>query len=265
MDELKKPKIPPKNPSNLNFSSSKPNLDKPMTNDTRLIHKNNVVESKRVPEKTVKGKNYKIIYITLAVILLAILIAVSTTMIVVYPTAKRMSDIKIDFSATSKFEPISIDTEASGPQREYAMPGDQINCQFKISSKKDPNFTEDVNLDVFLRFKVSVNLDQNYISSMDENEMSSISLEFVDTNWMKGVDGYYYLTKSSTSKGVLSPGDTIEISRSFILSTAIGNEYAGKKVGITFEAEALQANYQAIVELWPTAPYQWSSQYRDLI
>lgn len=264
MAELKKPIIPPKNPSNLNFSGSKPNLDKPMTNESKLVHKTSVVESKRIPEKTVRGKNKKIIIISLVVILLAILIAVSTTMIVVYPTASRIKDINIDFTATSEFKPVEIESDVSGEPRQYALPGDRIEGEFTITAKRTAGYEGTENLDVFLRFKVSMDLEDNSIMSYDNEGNETLTLGFVDNvnTWTRGVDGYYYLNR------VLSPGETpdvISVSKDFIISTAIGNEYAGKKVGIGFEAEVLQANYQAIMELWPTAPYIWSSQFRGLV
>lgn len=259
MDAPKKPTTPPKSPSKLNFSATQ-KQNKPMTSaQVAPSQASGIVGSERVLEKTVKAKSSKIIIIATVAILLAILIGVSTVMLIVTPQSRRMSDISINFVANSEFEPIAISAGgAEGEERQYVMPGDSVKCTFKIESQKDPNFTADVNLDVFLRFKVYFETDDNYFSS--------ISLNFIDEDkWIKGVDGYYYYSKGSNSKGVLSPGDKIEIIKSFYIDTQLGNEYAGKKVAVNFDAQVLQANYQAIMELWPTAPYTWSSQYRDLV
>ena len=63
---------------------------------------------------------------------------------------------------------------------------------------------------------------------------------------------------------MLSPNEKISITRSLEIDKSIGNEFAGKTIKIVFEAEVLQAQYQAIFEMWPTAPYEWARQYKDL-
>lgn len=259
MEAPKKPTIPPKSPSNMNFSATQKH-QKPMSaSKVPVSPTSGILGSERVPEKTVKAKSTKILLIATVAILLALIIGITTVMLIITPQSRRMNDISINFIAGSEFEPISISAGGGeGEERQYVMPGDSVKCTFNIESKKDPNFTDDVNLDVFLRFKVYFETDDNYFST--------ITLNFIDGDtWIKGVDGYYYYTKGANSKGVLSPGDKIEITKSFYIDTSIGNEYAGKKVAVNFDAQVLQANYQAINELWPTAPYSWSSQYRDLV
>ena len=43
-----------------------------------------------------------------------------------------------------------------------------------------------------------------------------------------GIDGFYYLQKTSTTSGVLSPGEKISILRSLTIDKSVGNEFAGK-------------------------------------
>ena len=69
----------------------------------------------------------------------------------------------------------------------------------------------------------------------------------------------------SNPDGVLSPVEDVgNITKSVELSEDIGNSFAGKKMQIVFYAEVLQAQYQAIDEMWPTSPIEWKSQFKDL-
>ncbi len=249
---------PPKRPSNLNFStgqkSSKPMTELSKSTPTSL----NIVSTERVPEKTVRAKSAKKVVIASLVVLLALIIAVSVTLILVFPNQKRVNDISISFEPSVVFQPV-IAGAGQGEERQYVMPGDEVKCTFNIKSAINSKSDESVNLDVFVRFKFDFDTEDNYFSTL--------TLNFIDGDmWYKGVDGYYYLTKGlSSPSGVLSPGEEIEIIKGFYIDTALGNEFAGKTVRVNFDCQALQANYQAIVELWPTAPYQWASQYRNLI
>lgn len=263
--------VPPKLPLKSNLSGSPTNIPvkspvksfstqkntKPMTSFSKTTaQKSNIVSGgERVQVATSKPINKNKLGIVLIVILLTVLIVASTALILVYPRPSRMSDINIDFTTQFSYAPISVDHEV--PDNYKAMPGDQLECKFAIQSDVNENSTEG-NLDVFLRVKAYFVGDGNYLSGVDFN--------FVDEDcWFKGADGYYYYTKTNNCRGVLSPGDKIEISKTIIIGTDLGNEYAGKSVGIMFSAEALQANYQAIGEIWKTAPFEWSYQYRNLI
>ena len=109
-----------------------------------------------------------------------------------------------------------------------------------------------------MRIKVSFVNDNNYISSAGFNLLN-------EDCWFEGNDGYYYYTKTDDCSGVISPNQSVEISQVITIGEEVGNDYAGKSLNINFNAEALQANYQAIVEIWKTAPSEWSNQFRDLL
>ena len=256
MEPPKKPNLPK---SNFHFSTQQKS-EKPMTNFAPVLAKStNIVGAEKVKEKTAPQKSKKIAIIALLAVLVAIIIGVSTTMIIVFPNKSRMNDISINFITKSSFEPIIISGGSQDEDRQLIMPGDTVKCTFSLESQKDENFDDDgVNLDVFLRFRVYFEAGENFFSTLHLNLVS-------DDTWIKGVDGYYYYSKGVNSDGVLSPGDRLEISRSFYIDEKLGNEYAGKQVNVYFDAEVLQANYQAAVELWPSAPPMWMNQFRDLV
>lgn len=248
------PKSPAKSPIK-SFSTQK--NTKPMTSFSKAsVQKPTVVAGgERVQVATSKPVNLKKLWITLVVVLLTILIVASTALILVYPKPSRVNDINIDFTTQFSYAPISVDQEI--PENYKAMPGDELECKFTIQSEVNEESTEG-NLDVFLRVKAYFVDDENFISGVD--------FSFVDDDcWFKGADGYYYYTKTDTCKGVISPGDKIEISKTIKIGNNMGNDYAGKSLDILFSAEALQANYQAIGEIWKTAPFEWANQFRDLI
>lgn len=261
-NKIAPPKLPskngPKGPANSpvkSFSTQK--NSKPMTSfsKTNAQKSNVIVSGERVQVSTSKPINIKKLSITLVVILLAVLIVASTVLILVYPKPTREKDINISFTTQFSYAPISIDEDTQDNYK--VMPGDELQCKFTIQSDVNEDSTEG-NLDVFLRVKAYYVGDQNYISGVD--------FSFIDDDcWFKGADGYYYYTKTDDCKGLMSPGDRLEISKTIKISKEMGNEYAGKSVNIFFSAEALQANFQAIEEIWKTAPYEWANQYRDLL
>lgn len=230
---------------------------KPMTSFSKTTEQKPTAVSggERVQVATSKPINKKKLGIVLIILLLILLIIASTVLIIYYPMPSRAGDINIDFTTQFSYAPIAIDHEI--PENYKAMPGDELECKFTIQSEVNEDSTQG-NLDVFLRVKAYFVGEGNYLSGVDFN--------FIDEDcWFKGADGYYYYTKTDNCKGVLSPGDKIEISKTITIGNDLSNEYAGRSIGIMFSAEALQANYQAIREIWKTAPFEWSYQYRNLI
>ena len=262
------PKIPlknnfPRSPVNntpvkspvTSFSTQK--NTKPMTSFSKATEQKPTAVSggERVQVKAARPVNGKKLAMIAVIVLLTVLVIASTVLIVIYPKPSRVNDINIDFTTQFSYAPISVDHEV--PVNYKAMPGDDLECKFTIQSDVNEN-SSGGSLDVFLRVKAYFVGDGNYVSGLD--------FSFVDEDcWFKGVDGYYYYTKTDTCRGVMSPGDRIEISKTIKIGEQVGNEYAGKSLDILFSAEALQANYQAIREIWKTAPNEWANQFRDLV
>ena len=227
----------------------------PMTSLNKTIgSQSTITGAQKVPQTAVPAKNLKKLFIILGTVGLVILLSLALTLILVFPTASRVIDINIDFHASADI--VISDEEWTSSSK--ILPGDKIDYTFNISTSINEQST-DANLDVFLRIRASISSEDNFFPN-------TIVLTFTEGGrWFKGIDGFYYLQKTPGTTGVLSPGEKISISRSLLIDKTVGNEFAGKSITIMFEAEVLQAEYQAILEIWPTAPYEWSSQYRDLV
>ncbi|HAJ77935.1 MAG TPA: hypothetical protein DCO89_02580 [Clostridiales bacterium] len=251
-NKIHKPKSPSSLSTNKSFSTSK-NV-KPMTNLEKTIKlPTEVTRVEKVTQATVAPRNLKRFFAILVATLLTILVAVAFVLIVINPKPIRPSDISLDFNVDTN---IIISGEDLDTGRKV-MPGDKIDYSFEIATSKNQD-SEEVNLDVFLRIKASVIIESNYYSNV-------MVLTFIDENqWYKGGDGYYYLQKTDFTDGLLSPDEKIKIIRHMEIDKKLGNEFAGKPINIEFTAEVLQAQYQAIEEIWPTAPYEWATQYKEL-
>lgn len=255
-NKVNKPKSPSMISSNKSFSTSK-NV-KPMTSvDKAAPTPSVVVGSEKITQTTVAPRNLKKFFAILVAILLSILVGVSFVLILLYPKPVRPSDISLDFIVDTN---IIISGEDLDTGRKV-MPGDKIDYSFELQTKTNQETDESVDLRVFLRIRASIITENNYYSNV-------VNLHFIDNDqWYKGGDGYYYLTKidyNNEDDGLLSPDEKIRIIRDMEIDKSLGNEYAGKPIQILFDAEVLQAKYQAIAEIWPTAPYEWASQFKYL-
>ena len=267
---VSKPVLPSKvQPASKPVEVSSP---KPMTTySSGLTTKSAITATEKIPQPIVGPKNYKRLFSIIGIILLCLVVAVSLVLIVVYPRSSRPIDISLDFNA-------DIDIKISGdlsvvqsdeqlPERTHVLPGDTIDYTFNIYTEKNAETDSSVNLDVFLRIRASIISEDNFFGN-------TINITFTDNNeWYRGADGFYYYQKTNSSDGLLSPYDPndpdapydkISISRSLSIDKSVGNNFAGKTITIMFEADVLQAQYQAIEELWPTAPYEWASKYKNL-
>lgn len=218
-------------------------------------HKNVIVGAEQVVPKNVPPKKYKAIIFGLIGAIMVVLTVVAIILIAIYPTPKRPLDISLQFNVSTS---IAIERDPEMQTEMKVMPGDTVECVFNLETLPDED-TQDVNNDVFLRIRAYVISESNYYTNV-------VSLNFIDGNkWFKGADGYYYFQKNNDSDGVLSVGEKLTITKSFYIDTSTGNEFAGKSIIVQFDAEVLQAHYQAIEEIWPTAPWEWASQYRELV
>ncbi len=280
-NKIKKPISPsqlssikkPESPKSVNTVSAKPSVapaknmvessPKPMTTySSGLGTKSAITASEKIPQPIVGPKNYKRFFSIIGIVLLVLIVAVSLVLIVVYPRALRPIDISLDFTADIDIrikDDLSVhQSDEQLPEKTLVMPGDTINYTFNIFTEKNAETDDSVNLDVFLRLRASIESEDNFFGD-------TISIAFTDNNeWFKGADGYYYYQKTNSSDGLLSPDEKISITRNLVIDKSVGNAFAGKTITIKLEADVLQAQYQAIEELWPTAPYEWASQYKGL-
>ena len=263
--QIKKPKSPSISHANKSFSTSQ--NAKPMTDFDKSANMSSEVTSvEKVTQTTVSPRNLKRFFTILISVVLTLLVGVAFVLIVINPRPSRPNDISLTFNSKSMYyingELVEFDGGVNPigenlNSNRKVMPGDKIDYSFEISTSRNAE-TEDVNLNVFLRVKAYVEIESNFYSNV-------VSLAFTnDDQWYKGGDGYYYLQKSDFDDGLLSPDEKIRIIRHMEIDKATGNEFAGKPIEVGFTAEVLQAEYQAIEEIWPTAPYEWAAQFKYL-
>lgn len=235
--------------------SNAPKINRPISNfGSNLKTAGIITGSEHVPQQNVPPKNYKKIIISLAVAILSVLLVTAIILILVLPSAVRPADISLDFTAVTD---VLVDKDPATASSYKVMPGDEIQCIFSLEALPNEE-TQNVNNDVFLRVKTSIICEDNYYSGI-------ITMHFVNqSDWFKGADGFYYYQKTNSSDGLMSVGEKIQVMKGMSVDKEIGNEFAGKTITIKFFAEVLQAQYQAIEEIWPTAPWEWASQYKDL-
>ena len=257
----------PQSPSKLSSSFSTSKNVKPMTNYNKSAGAPSVITgAEKITQTTVRPRNWKRFFIILIATVLSMMVGISFVLILISPRAIRPSDISLDFNANINFtliDDFGVIVDEGSLQNTKVMPGDKIDYTFEIYTQTNSETDLDVNLDVFLRIKAGIISENNYFGD-------GVNLSFTDNSeWYKGGDGYYYLRKTGNgdtkqTDGVLSPNEKISITRSMEIDKRLGNEFAGKKIQIAFDAEVLQAQYQAIFEIWPTAPYEWAKQYKYL-
>ena len=205
-------------------------------------------------EQEAKPRRFKGIILSFLIPFFAVILIAAVVLLIVLPPATRPADLSLDFTAITE---LRVDGDPVLQPNYKVMPGDQIQCVFKLETLPNEE-TQNVNNDVFLRFKANVMCENNYYPGIIDMEFSN------ELEWFEGQDGFFYYQKNGTSDGLLSVGEKIEILRNIVIDKSIGNEFAGKRIVIQFHAEVLQAQYQAIEEIWPTAPVGWASQYKDL-
>lgn len=185
---------------------------------------------------------------------LAVLIILSILLTIFLPKGNLPANIDVNFDITSEMDYSKLEFgERTGNDLTdlKILPGQVLPLSFSVHNKVIEG-KENLAGDIFVRVRVYVTLENrqsNYYSSLFEYSMGDSSM------WYSGLDGYLYY------KGVLSPNTSANVFNSLKLKTSIGNEFNGKQIKLFLEGHALQADYQAVVETWETAPYSWLTEY----
>ena len=82
----------------------------------------------------------------------------------------------------------------------------------------------------WLRVKLNFSIDDVALEPVDINDLNG----FASDNWVKGIDGYYYLIQ------VLSENSDINLFDSVTIPSEWGNEYKDKNIFVDITAEAIQ-------------------------
>lgn len=221
-------------------------FDKTQTENKTVVGQEKIIKDSTLP----RNKKKRIITAIIATFLVMVILVV--VLLVVLPQPVRPSDINIEFNASASISPsVTFPDQPDTPTENIKfMPGDSMNCSYKISSKLSEDSPTSENMSVFVRFRLYAICESNYYSNV-------FSFSFFNPNdWYRGADNYWYYRQR------LNPNEEINVTKTLILRQSVGNEFSGKTVKIVFSTEAVQGEYQAILEMWPTAPSEWSKIFK---
>lgn len=248
---VKAPKVPNKKYIKLLNRHDSVN-EKPMSlfNASTLKDKSVIIGSTEVENSVAKPeKNKKILWIKIVLFSLAILVGLTALLIFLMPKPYRPSNINIDFSVAMNLalDPV-IDPTTGEEITPKLYPGETIDGTFVIRSTTNED-EENAGV-VFVRMRSYAIIDNNYYSNLFWLKL------FNDNDWVFGMDNYYYY------KYKLSPDEHIDAIKGITLRTdTVNSSFSGKTITIVLEAQALQGEYQAIAEMWPTAPFNWAQLF----
>ena len=137
------------------------------------------------------------------------------------------------------------------------VPAQTINKTVSISNSRDEAGRDVRNLGAILfRFTFSAitnDLGED-VGSQNVNNFSLENLASIVTNDdYTFCDGYYYFN------GILMPSEQTYLCSGISFSSLIGNEFQDRGISLIFNVEAIQAENEAYIELWPEAPSNWVS------
>lgn len=227
---------------------------KPMTqfDKTQTTKNKTVVGQEKIIKDSTLPRSKKKRILTAIIATFVVMVILVVVLLVVLPQPVRPSDINIEFNASASISPsVTFPDQPDTPTENIKfMPGDSMNCSYKISSKLSEDSPTSENMSVFVRFRLYAICESNYYSNV-------FSFSFFNPNdWYRGADNYWYYRQR------LNPNEEINVTKTLILRQSVGNEFSGKTVKIVFSTEAVQGEYQAILEMWPTAPSEWSVNFK---
>lgn len=227
---------------------------KPMTqfDKTQTTKNKTVVGQEKIIKDSTLPRSKKKRILTAIIATFVVMVILVVVLLVVLPQPVRPSDINIEFNASASISPsVTFPDQPDTPTENIKfMPGDSMNCSYKISSKLSEDSPTSENMSVFVRFRLYAICETNYYSNV-------FSFSFFNPNdWYRGADNYWYYRQR------LNPNEEINVTKTLILRQSVGNEFSGKTVKIVFSTEAVQGEYQAILEMWPTAPSEWSVNFK---
>jgi len=231
-------------------ASKKPG-DKPQVKEINKNHINkDLVAEDNVEEKK---KKKKFLLIILFIILGIALIGLAIYFIVSIPKSEINFKVEIDAEVTTTFE-----NEHGQIEYYKYIPGDLIDGKLIIRID-DLNSTVPTSDSVFLRFKISVEVDNNYYSGLFYPIFNK------ESDWYgnaagageESADNYYYYCLRCYDNTEISVFDTLDF-----YGEGNNNVLNGKEGTIIFTVEILEGNFSAISQEWHTAPDAWRGMVR---
>lgn len=125
------------------------------------------------------------------------------------------------------------------------MPNQTVNFKVDVKIKDDSH-------SVWLRAKPATYWDFDANDRDYEVEDSDYIIYTFDEAWVYNPDDGYYYYQPDADKGV-GPG-SVSMFESFTLSQDAGNDYAGKKLKVMIEVQAVQSEHNPEKTGWPSEP-----------
>ncbi len=198
-----------------------------------------------VENTALKPKRKGLLFLAL---LLIFIILLSITLRAIFPQGKEIPSINITFLCNSDIH-ISVANVGQFSDRTDLLPGDVLDATIDFWLEPTEETDYSLNNSVFVKTRIYGKLDGKFQANLFGYEL--------DDKWVKSINGYYYYTKIIS----LAPKGSDPIVESFktniLIEKTVGNEYQGKTVELCIEFTILQAEYDAIQDVWRDAPYVW--------
>ena len=193
-----------------------------------------------------KPKRKGLLFLTLIFVFIILL---SIILKMILPQGSPIPTINITFDCDAT---VNLHVDAGGvfTNRDKLLPGDTLDAAVTFSLKPNEDGSTDLTLknQVFVKTRIYGKLNDEYLPNLFGYEL--------DGNWVKSINGYYYYNKILA----LGPnGEEMEESfeTKIKIEKTVGNEFQGKIVDLVIEFTILQAEYEAINDVWKDAPYSW--------
>ena len=194
-----------------------------------------------------KPKRKGLLFLSL---LLVFVVLLSITLKIILPQGAPIPTIDIKFLCKTDIQ-ITVGTTGQFSDRTDLLPGDTLDA--KVEFWLEPTEKTDYSLDnsVFVKARIYGKLNDQFKPNLFGYEL--------DENWVKSINGYYYYNKmiSLGKKGEINKE---EFDTDIKIENTVGNEYQGKRVELIIEFTILQAEYDAISDIWKDAPYSWKNE-----
>ncbi len=125
------------------------------------------------------------------------------------------------------------------------MPGDTLDAGLTIKIINDKGVILDSEK-VFLRFKIEVFVDDNYVAGLFDPEFERLK------DWTYGTDNYFYYNYFCYGNESFKAFSFLDF-----VADRNNNVLNGKHAQIVYTVEILEGHYSAISSEWNTAPNKW--------
>ena len=191
-----------------------------------------------------KPKRKGLLFLSL---LLIFIILLSVILKIILPQGTPIPTIDIKFDCLTDIK-MDIGTNGQFTDRDKLLPGDTLDATVEFWLEPTENTDLSLNNQVFIKTRIYGKLNDEYLPNLFGYEL--------DGNWVKSINGYYYYNKiiALGPNGEKIP-ETFETK--IKIEKTVGNDFQGKKVQLIIEFSILQAEFEAVDDVWKDAPYSW--------